>query len=318
MIIAFDARKQRETLELKQSELGTAKKDLEKTLLEGEQAVDDLTIGLAEVKLNAAKAHMKVDVPEDLVQRTELVKQHLDDELAQQELALNQQLLDTQRADGDAQRAAKRNRIAKLERELADAKDALAKMTILAPRAGYLSFPGDWNHRKPKVGESVWAGRSVVQIADLSRMEVQAQIAEPDSGKVRVGDAAEVRLNASPDRVFTGRVKTLARIFRTKSWDKPSVVRDAEILLDQPDAALMRPGMACEVVLLSSSAEPVISIPESFLRRSDAGPQVQRRKHDGGNAEIVPVTLGWRSDGAVEVRTGLADGDIVLPAGKAP
>ena len=138
---------------------------------------------------------------------------------------------------------------------------------------------------------------------------MQAEVAERDAQYVEEGQRVEIRLDANPDRVFTGRIRQLGKLFHTKSAEVPTMVFDALISIDEPDPELMRPGMAASVEILAPVDEPVIQIPESAVRVTDAGPTVEVERN--GSTSRIAVTLGPRWEGQVIVTEGLEEGDLV-------
>lgn len=309
-LVAFDARELQERLEVRSSELDTARKELEKTILDQEEALASMKIELAEARANKKRLDQKLAVPPELRKRIALDKLRLDHALAVEEIRVGDKRLELLESTKDARIAAARDRVALLEREVAQIEKDIARMRVSAPRAGFVVHEADWNGNKPKVGESVWRGRTILRIANLETMEVAAEVPEPLVGHVELGQRAEVRLDAAPDRIFHGEVVDLGRLVRTKSWDTPSMVLDATIAIDDPDADLMRPGMAAEVVILAEGETPSVLIPEDAIRISDGKP-IARVRTEEGDETTVPLRLGARWDGTVVVREGLAPGDRV-------
>ena len=77
---------------------------------------------------------------------------------------------------------------------------------------------------------------NLLTVADLSRVWVLCDVYEADLGVVRVGDTAEVRLNAYPDRTLSGRVSDISRIL-------DQTTRTAKVRIELDNAAgLLRPG----------------------------------------------------------------------------
>ena len=146
-------------------------------------------------------------------------------------------------------------RVEILTLEIESLESNIEAMTRLAPRAGFVVHAPDWNGEKVRVGESVWSGRSILEIADLSSMEVIAEVPEPSAGSVEEGQSVEIRLDAAPDQLFTGRVKSLGRLVRTKSYDTPTMIFDAVLSIDEEDPELMRPGMKATVNILTRGEE---------------------------------------------------------------
>jgi HlyD family secretion protein len=315
-LVGFDAKELVERREVKASQLETATKERDKTRLEQQEALADLKLSLAEAKAGKARLTRKLEVPARLRARIELDKLRLEAQLADREIEILGKQVDTQRDNMRARIGAAEQRVQALEREVAAIGKQIGRMTVKAQRAGYVVHRPDWRGDKPKVGESVWSGRTLMEIADLSQMEVSAEIGEPDAGFVEVGQRVEIRLDAAPERTFTGRIVGLGRLFRTKSWDVPSRVFDATVAIDEPDPDLMRPGMAADLVILAPSSEQVVQIPEEALRYTEQGIMVELQDPPFGS-EMRPVVLGERWEGQVVVEDGLEPGDrIALPGGE--
>lgn len=308
--VGFDTKRQRDDMQVQSSELAAARKELEKIVLEEQEKLDQLKLDQADVEVELGKARRKLEVPENLLARNDLAKARYGLEQSQKKAALNRDLVTVQEANLTARVEAAKAKVKQLEARLQETQTAMRMLTVPASRPGFVVYIPDWNNKKQTIGSNVWAGQPILEIADLSKMRVAAVVPEPDAGKVRVGQPVEVRLAASPDRLFRGKVQTLGRIFRTKSWDKPSIVFDATISIDDPDPALMRPGMAADVVILATTDHPVLQVPESAVRYGAAGAEVVVRGTDGDRS--VPVRLGWRADGAVEVIEGLSENDVVV------
>jgi HlyD family secretion protein len=168
----------------------------------------------------------------------------------------------------------------------------------------------EWNGKKKAVGDRCWVGSKILELPDLSQMQAAAVIPEPEAGKVKEGQAVEIRLDSNPDRVFKGKVKTLGRIFRTKSHDQPAIVFDVIIDILDPDPELMRPGMAAGVDIIVSSKDNALQVPESAIINHEDGLFVRKKSFLG--KKMVPVTPGARSAGMVEILAGLKENDRVI------
>lgn len=313
-VLAFDPREIRERLEVAQSELDTARKSLEKERLDQADRLATLRLQAAELEARRARTVSKLEVPGELQTRVELEKVRLDHELVLEEQRLTAQLLAAQQEARDQRLAAAENRVASLEREVGDLQGYVARMTVTAPRDGFVVHVTGWNGEKPRAGESVWRGQTLLEIADVEHMQVAVEVPEPSVGLVALEQAAEVRLDASPERLFSGRVVRLGRMVRQKSWDVPSMVFDALVEIDEPDSELMRPGMAATVEILAPTPAPVLQVPERAVWREDG--QAYVRVWRDGEAAPAPVELGPRWEGQVVVSAGLeADDRVVVRKG---
>jgi multidrug efflux pump subunit AcrA (membrane-fusion protein) len=102
----------------------------------------------------------------------------------------------------------------------------------------------------------------------------------------------------------------LGRIFRTKSRHQPAIVFDVTIDILDPDPELMRPGMAAGVDIIVSSKDNALQVPESAVIYHEDGLFVRKKSFIG--KKMVPVTLGARSAGMVEILSGLKENDRLI------
>jgi hypothetical protein len=82
MLLSFDARELMQQLQLKESELDTGVKELERMQLQEQQTREDTSLQLEGEKVNRQKAVRKADYPEDLISTNESQKRKMELELA--------------------------------------------------------------------------------------------------------------------------------------------------------------------------------------------------------------------------------------------
>ena len=198
--------------------------------------------------------------------------------------------LDRATADRDAARA----RVEALEARLAD-------RLIRAPFAGVLGL------REVSPGTLLQPGDTITTLDDVSVMKLDFSVPEVFLSTLRPGLEVLARSAAYPDRSFEGRVRTVES--RVDPVTRAVTVR-AE--LANP-GELLRPGMLLTVDLIrnrrTSLAVPEAALvpvrDEQFVFRVDSENRVER----------VPVRIGGRRPGRVEILAGLEDGDRVVVEG---
>jgi len=314
-ILSFDTKELMERMQVRQSELDTAKKELERLRLAEQEAKDNLDLKLAEAKVMTQKARQKAEQPEEFVKLNELKKMRMDLELAilQEKVALNR--VKNQESGMKTRIREQVAKVKRLEKQVVSYRDGIAMMKVKAPKPGIVVYTPDWDGNKKVVGDRCWRGSTIMELPDLSRMQVKAVIPEPQAGKVKKGLETEIRLDSSPERAFTGKIKSLGRIFRTKSNEQPAIVFDAIIDIEDPDPETMRPGMAASVDVIVSSRENVLQVPEDAIVYHQKGMFVRKKTMTG--FKMTPVTIGVRSAGVVEILGGLDENDQVLISGSA-
>jgi HlyD family secretion protein len=310
LILGFDAREIAQRLQLKQAELDTAQKELARMRLQEQQTREDLRLKFEEEKVNKQKAVRKADVPEGLVAPMELQKLKMELELAELQEKLSEKRLSAQISGMKSRVQVQESKVRLLTAEVERLQTDIQKMNVLAPKAGLVVYTPDWNNKKKVVGDTCWMGETILELPDLSRMQMKAVVLEVQAGRVQTGQPAEVRLDSNPDRVYKGVVTSLGRVFRVKSDSQPAIVFDAVIDLSESDPGLMRPGMAAGVDIIVSSKKDVLQAPETAIVYNDQGAAVWKKSFL--SRTLTPVTLGVRSAGLVEILSGLAENDQVI------
>ncbi|HNX96298.1 MAG TPA: efflux RND transporter periplasmic adaptor subunit [Candidatus Aminicenantes bacterium] len=310
LILSFDSRELNERLQVKMTELETEKKELQRLRLAELESKEDMILGREGEKVQKEKARQKADVPEEFIAANELKKRRMDLELAELKERLAEVRIQNQTSGMNARFHVQEAKIRVLQEQVDRLQMDIGKLEVKAPKDGMVVYTPDWDGKKKNVGDSCWIGESILELPDLGRMQMNAVILEPQAGKIKVGQEAEIRLDANPDRVFRGRVARLGRIFRLKSDTQPVVVFDAELDLSESDPALMRPGMAATARIFMATRKDVLMLPEAALVYHEKGLYVRRR---GLLKErLVPVTIGSRSADMVEITGGLKEHDEAL------
>jgi len=266
---------------------------------------------LAEAKARQRKATLKVDVPPELVASKELAQTRADLDLANREVIYLEKRIKLQQAEAEAEVGALRDKRDRAAARVREGEDAIRRMTIPAPRAGTVIYASDprREREKKKVGDSAWRGEKVIEIPDLSKLQADGQVDEADAGRVAVGQRVTFRLDAHPDVIYTGVVRSLRGAVQARSQNDPVKVVGLDIALDHTDPQRMRPGMRFFGMVEIERAPRILVVPAETVFNRPGGPVVYRRTNWGFSA--VHPELGRRNARWVEIRSGLAAGDRV-------
>jgi len=197
--------------------------------------------------------------------------------------------------------------------EVAQAKLALAHATaarlkILAP------FDGIAGIRNVNVGDYLKDGTDIVNLEDIDTVYVDYRLPERFQTLLKSGQKATVELDALPGRRFEARVQAVDPLIDANGR---SIGVRASITNQQ---LLLRPGMFARVSTVFGSREKARVIPEEaivpqggrqFVIKLVPGPD-----NDSLVSQRVPVTVGIRRPGQVEILEGLKEGDTVVTAGQ--
>jgi len=155
-------------------------------------------------------------------------------------------------------------------------------------------------------GENVTLQTPVALVVDASESIVRAEVPERYAARARLGQAVRVRVEAYPDRVFTGRVSRMSPVV-----DPSTRSTLIEARLNNASGGL-RSGMFGEVTLVTGSSSGVLAVPKDAL--ADAGGAVVFVVRDG-KAFKRDVELGLQGARFVEIRRGVQAGDQVAVFG---
>ena len=160
---------------------------------------------------------------------------------------------------------------------------------------------------KPSIeGKRFMAGEMLYQIADLSSVWLLAEVFEQEIGLVRQGQAVRIRVDAYPDKTFTG---TVTFIYPTVTPE----TRTAKVRIELANAGgLLKPAMFARVEMASTRTKGrTVAVPDSAVLDTGARQLVLVQREEG-KFEPRTVKVGMRADGYIEVLEGIKAGENVV------
>jgi membrane fusion protein (multidrug efflux system) len=227
-------------------------------------------------------------------------------ENARSNLQRNQQLFDRGIAagkeveDAKAQLATAEAAVEQGAAALNTADRQIERAQIRSPIAGQVV------KRMVSVGEQVdgTAAQPIAEIANVDRVELAANVPAEYLARVKIGQAATITTDAYPDRMFRGAVLAIAPAVDAQT--NATLVR-----IRMPNTErLLKVGMFAEARIQLEQRTNALVIPPGALVRNDQGAAVY--VVSGDLVQRTPVTVGIERPDAVEVLSGLEDGQVVL------
>ncbi len=226
---------------------------------------------------------------------------------------VSQQDLDTAQVNYDAAAAqmdSSRAQVKQMEVALQQAETNLSYSYVRAPFAGYIA------ERTLDTGAYVTGStaststmsRGILTLHHIGTVRTMLEVVEKDVPLIRVGQKAEIRAEAYPDRVFLGEV---TRVVHALSRDTRTMT--VEVDLPNKDLAL-KGGMFARVEVLVGRHPNAVQIPLDAVTRLEADQYVYVVRE--GKAYHVPVELGVRAGNLIEVTKGLSGSEQVIVSGK--
>ena len=228
-------------------------------------------------------------------------------------------------------------------------QDVLRKTTYTAPIDGVVSYI------EVRVGENVVPGIQNAQgsflmtISDMSVVTTEVKVDETDITSVRIGEPADVAIDAVPGKTFKGHVSEVGELAILRSSGQAAMTsttantqeaRDFKVVitLDNPPE-LVRPGLSATAKIQTAQKRNVLSVPIQALAErtqkeldeaKSGGSSVTLAASNtenaagqkntiqgafvvrGGKAQFVPVQTGISGVTNIEVTGGLNEGDLIV------
>ena len=199
-----------------------------------------------------------------------------------------------------------RNAALKMDMALAkveNVRSQLEKKSIISPISGIVE------KKYVEKGEFISPGMPVAGIIDISRVKVEAAIAEKDLSYFRKGVEAEIFFNAYAGERFKGKVD-----YVSPDVDRKAGTFSIEINLDNKDKRF-KPGMMARVRLVKERCGGCLIIPQDAVMDGENGRFLFVVTPDGTAMRRV-VQLGETEDSRVVIVSGLSAGDRIVTVGQ--
>ncbi len=217
---------------------------------------------------------------------------------------------------------------------LNEANENLTKTTIYAPISGIISSLSVEQGERV-VGTSQMAGTEMLRIADFEEMEVLVDVSENDIIRLSHCDTAKIKVDAYPDRTFTGIVTQIANSANNDGSSSEnitsfevsiSILAESYADLSKISSLPFRPGMSASVDIQTQRKDDIYILPiECVTARADLQEADSTAvKNDiineyvfiikGENAELKRVRTGIQDFSYIEIIEGLDESMEIIKA----
>ncbi len=279
------------------------------------QAQEEAARAKDETELKQAENELEKDKLE--MRRNEILSR-IDAEKNQEKLAEAEANLAQLRHTFELKRKSARAaiRILELQRDKAqeDMRHAQAnadKMRILAPIDGVVVLHSTWRQEtlaQIQEGDQVRAGTPVMDVVDPSSMVVRVEANQQDIAELRLGESAEVRLDAYPDTVFSSKLDQLAPLGIHGNLSSDLHYFIARFSIQGNNAKLM-PDLSAAVDVELERHDGVLVIPRESVVQEGKDDFVWVKNRLGFHKQAVHP--GARNDIQEVIQSGLSAGDIL-------
>ncbi|HJV21441.1 MAG TPA: efflux RND transporter periplasmic adaptor subunit [Holophagaceae bacterium] len=266
-------------------------------------------------------------------ERLEAARKRSAESFARTESLFNQKLLSDEdfrqaklaRESSELAAAAARSNVAQSEAGVAGLRDGLAKSTLRAPISGRVTSLKAEMGEMAIPGTSNLPGATLMVISDMSNLMAEVKVSEGEVVRTKVGQTAQVAVEALPGRVFPGTVMEVATGAEKTGQD--ANLYKVKVMLDMKaeDIPKLRPGMSARAVILTSEAKAVLQVPLQSVLEREGSLEEARQKGllapatrtivmvaKTGKAQEREVRTGIASTQFIQVLDGVAEGEQVL------
>lgn len=168
-------------------------------------------------------------------------------------------------------------------------------------------------------GDEVFPGALFMQIVDPSEMVLTANVNQADAHSIRVGQEAEIMLDAYPGKAWRGQVSSVAAVTdsggggsRFSRGSSGSFVRHVAVEIDILESdPLIIPDLSASADVVLEGHGDVLQVPREAVALHEGRTVVLVREEPGGTFAPRPVDTGARNDTHMAILGGLSAGETV-------
>jgi HlyD family secretion protein len=314
IVVQFDSTDVQRKLEQTRTELKQAEAEIERMRAQSKLTEEQDTTDVGKAKFDVERARLDASKQEILSaidgEKSKLTLLDTEQKLTEVE----QQL----KSHGLGAKADVNSRIYKREKADFDVKRGeknIASMVLRAPVDGMVTLLENWragnfgSAPEWREGDRAWPGASIVELPDLSTVQVSAPVDETERGRLKTGQTVKIRVDAVPDREFNGVLAEISPLTKPDFtiWP-PTKNFNITIQLQASDARL-RPGMSATARIAVAKVGDAVLVPaEAVFQRSGRTVVYVLR---GSSFEERAVEISRRGNGQCAVESGLKPGEKV-------
>ncbi len=321
VVMELDPADQQYALEQAEFELQEAEQELIKRRadIKAQESADVVTLLTAQFDVRRAALDAAIDA--DLIAANEHKIRQAELQEAKRNLERVEQDVKARIATNKASLAVLEERRTRAQTSAARARQNMDNLVLKAPMDGIVAVRDNMDASGGmffegmampayRAGDTVFSGRPVIDIFDLSSMEVRARVNEQERVNIKQGQKARIESDAVPGLTPMATVLTVAGLGRA---GRSGPLRMFEVTLELKDAdQRLRPGTTVRALLQGDTIEGALLLPRQALFEVEGKPTVYVRGDgpDKFSPKVVKVLHRTENQVAIE---GLGEGqDVAL------
>ena len=317
VLIQFDTNEMEDLINQREESLQSLEENLEK--LEAQQAstMEDYNADLETINNNYELANLTFE------------NMRYESENKRQEAKLQ---YDNAKLNYDAQitrienqkiinRVDKNNRLRQIEESKNDlewAKAQLKRLTVTAPSPGLVVYKETFSvgtFEKVEIGDNVFPQQPLIELPDLTEIQVKMRVNEIDVDKYEKGQEVNVTLDAYPEELFTGIVTEISPL--VEGYVQNIRLFNIIMTLKEKNNPMLRPGFTARAEIVLKKMPDALYVPVEAVFEKEGNPIVFTK---GSGYKHKEVTIGERNENYIVILDNLEEGEevaLIDPTGNA-
>jgi HlyD family secretion protein len=307
-------------------------------LLQIDQSQPQAAVERSEAQVASARAQLaqqmaNLDQAQRAYDRSATMKKQNPTLVADEQVEQLKTSLDVNKAQVEAGKHAVDQATASLN----DAKSSLAKTTIYAPMSGRITRLAVEQGETAVPGTFNKDAATLLTISDMSVLETRVKVDETDVARIKVGDSAQVQIDAFPDTMFVGKVTKISNSAVKAATTSADQAVDYEVTIQLLNAPRdTRPDFSATAKVITDKRTAVLSVPiialtvrenqaiqsgDTAVGLGKSKPAKEIGKKDVEGVFVVgtdnkvtfrPVKVGIAGEKHFEVTSGLKEGEKIV------
>ena len=225
-------------------------------------------------------------------------------------------------AENNAQGA--QRRVEQARAGLNQAKVSLNYTTLTSPMDGIVTARRIEQGETAVIGVQNQPGTVLLTISDMSKVEAEMEVDEASIPSVKLGQRAEIRIDAYPNKVFDGEVTEVGGSPILKLNTNEAIKFKVKVRIKNPPLTI-KPGLSTQADIFTGSRENVVAVPlqalvtrEIKVKEGEVPKAGAPRDEEGvyvaenNKSRFVPIKTGLLGDLNIEVTEGLKGSETVI------
>jgi len=169
---------------------------------------------------------------------------------------------------------------------------------------------GRWGSEEIREGSAIRPRQHVFSLPNLAQMQVKTAVHESVVDQVKAGTAATIRVDAFPDRTYSGSVQSVAVLASKGGFSSANTKVYETIITIDEEVVQLKPGMTAIVEIHVDRLDNVLTAPVQAIEK--LGDNIVCWVKSGGRPEKRVIKVGRTNDRFIEIIEGINEGDQVV------